>query len=77
MKSETPLLLTLSWQRLLSYSNQSIDLQSTSVDWFLYDNGLRHERVKLLKKKFLVILPKFQDMSKKFRKLPEIAIIAN
>ena len=55
MKSETPLLLTLSWQRLLSYSNQSIDLQSTSVDWFLYDNGLRHERVKLLQKKFLVI----------------------
>ena len=77
MKSETPLLLTLSWQRLLSYSNQSIDLQSTSVDWFLYDNGLRHERVKLLQKKFLVILPKFQGMSKKFRKLPEIAIIAN
>ena len=30
----------------LSYRNQSIDLQSKSVDWFLYDNGLRHERVK-------------------------------
>ena len=38
--------LTLSWQRPLSYSNQSIDLQSKSKDWFLYDNGLRHERVK-------------------------------
>ena len=34
--------LTLSWQRPLSYRNQSIDY------WFLYDNGLRHERVKNL-----------------------------
>ena len=30
----------------LSYRNQSIDLQSKSMDWFLCDNGLRHERVK-------------------------------
>ena len=36
-------LLTLSWQRLLSYRNQS-------MDWFLYDNGLRHGRVNGLKK---------------------------
>ena len=36
--------LTLSWRRPLSYRNQSIDLRSKSVDWFLYDNGLRHER---------------------------------
>ena len=33
-------------QRLLSYRNQSIDLRSKSLDWFLYDNGLRHEKVK-------------------------------
>ena len=33
-------------RRRLSYRNQSIDLWSKSVDWFLYDNGLRHERVK-------------------------------
>ena len=38
--------LTLSWRRLLSYRNQSIDLLRKSMDWFLYDNGLRHERVK-------------------------------
>ena len=38
--------LTLSWRGLLSYRNQSIDLQIRSMDWFLYDNGLRHERVK-------------------------------
>ena len=37
--------LTLSWRRPLSYRNQSIDFQSKSMDWFLYDNGLRHERV--------------------------------
>ena len=35
--------LTLSWRRPLSYRNQSTDLLRKSVDWFLYDNGLRHE----------------------------------
>ena len=40
--------LTLSWRRPLSYRNQSIDLRSKSMDWFLYDNGLCHERVKVL-----------------------------
>ena len=38
--------LTLSWQRPLPYRNQSIDLLCKSMDWFLYDNGLHHERVK-------------------------------
>ena len=37
--------LTLSWRRPLSYRNQFIDLLCKSMDWFLYDNGLRHERV--------------------------------
>ena len=31
--------------RPLPYRNQSTDLQSKSVDWFLYYNDLRHERV--------------------------------
>ena len=31
----------------LSYRNQPIDLQSKSMDWFLYDRDLRHERVKI------------------------------
>ena len=39
-------MLTLSRRRPLSYRNQSIDLRSKSMDWFLYDNGLRLERVK-------------------------------
>ena len=38
--------LTLSWRKLISYRNQSIDLLPNSMDWFLYDIGLRHERVK-------------------------------
>ena len=38
--------LTLSWPRPLSYRNQSINLLRNSMDWLLYDNGLRHERVK-------------------------------
>ena len=37
--------LTLSWRRPLSYRNQSTGLRSKSMDWFLYDNVLRHERV--------------------------------
>ena len=40
--------LTLSWRRLSSYRNQSTELRSESVDWFLNEYGLRHERVKLL-----------------------------
>ena len=39
---------TLSWRRPLSYRNQSIDLQSKSVNWFLYDKDLHHERVKII-----------------------------
>ena len=38
--------LTLSWRRPLSYRNQSIDLLHKSMYWFLYDNDLRHDRVK-------------------------------
>ena len=37
--------LTLSWRRPLPYRNQSIDLKSKSMDWFLYDNILHHPRV--------------------------------
>ena len=39
--------LTLSWRRPLSCRNQSTDLQSKSMDWFLYDDGLRNERVNI------------------------------
>ena len=37
---------TLSRRRFLSCRNQSIDLLCKSMDWFLYDRNLRHERVK-------------------------------
>ena len=43
--------LNLSWRRPLSYRNQSIDLLRKSIDWFLYDNGLRHERVRVVRGK--------------------------
>ena len=39
--------LTLSWLKSLLYKNQSIDLLCKSVDWFLYDTDLLHERVKV------------------------------
>ena len=41
------IVLTLSWRRSLSYRNQSINFLRKSMKWFLYDNGLRHERVKV------------------------------
>ena len=44
--------LTLSWLRSLSCRNQSIDLICKSIDWFLCDRGLHHERVK----KFISLL---------------------
>ena len=60
-------LLTLSWQRPLSYWNQSIDFLCKSMDWFLYDNGLRHERVKYFQfanlSSVVVILGAFHDRS--------------
>ena len=37
--------LTLSKRRPLRYRNQLIDLRSKSMNWFLYDDGLRLERV--------------------------------
>ena len=37
--------LTLSWLKSLRYGNQSIDLQSKSMDWFLYNRGIHHKRV--------------------------------
>ena len=43
--------LTLSRRRSLSYRNQFIDLQSKSVDCFLYDRDLRHYRVHQCRKK--------------------------
>ena len=39
--------LTLSWRMSLPYRNQFTDLQSKSMDWFLYDRVLHHERIKL------------------------------
>ena len=38
------LTLALSWRRPSSYRNQSFDLLCKSMDWFLYDSGLRHKR---------------------------------
>ena len=40
------LYFTPSRRRSISYGNQSIDLLCKSIDWFLYDIGLRRERLK-------------------------------
>ena len=34
-----------SFMKPLSYRNQSIDLDSQSMDWFLHDRDIHHERV--------------------------------
>ena len=52
-KNKINFCLTLSWRRPILYRNQSIDLRSKSMDWFLYDIGLRHERDKKEKNVFV------------------------
>ena len=42
------LFLTLSWRRFLSYRNQFSELFCKSMDWFLYDGDLCHEKVKII-----------------------------
>ena len=43
---EIQYVLTLSWRWSLSYNNnQSINLHCKSMDWFVYDRDLCHERV--------------------------------
>ena len=41
------MLLIFSWWRSLPYRNQSIDLLYKSMEWFLYDRDVRHEKVKI------------------------------
>ena len=41
--------------RPLLYRNQATDLLWKSMDWFLYDNDLRHERVNILNQTTLII----------------------
>ena len=36
-------------KRVPIYRIQSIDLQSKSIDWFIYDKNFRQDRVNLLK----------------------------
>ena len=45
--------LTLSLRRSLSYKNQSLDLQSKSMDWSLYDSDHRHNRTRVVTQKEL------------------------
>ena len=44
--TETQIPLTLSRRRCQLYRNQSTDFESKSMDWFLYNRDLRHEKVK-------------------------------
>ena len=54
-------LTLLSRWRPLPYRNQSIDLLCKSMYWFLYDNGLRHEKVKLPQEVELLSLKNFNN----------------
>ena len=59
--------LTLLWRRPLWYRNRSIDLLCKSMVWFLYDNGLRHEKVNttaLLKIKVIDLLTRAYQSSR-------------
>ena len=56
---------------VLSYRNLSIDLQSKSMDWFLYDRDHRHERVKKSMIKSSPVNTKFSIVSKILEKPSE------
>ena len=47
IRDKTVPMENLSWRRSLSYRNQSIHLFCESMNWFLYDKNLLHERVNL------------------------------
>ena len=51
--------LTLSWRMSLPYKNQSVDSQTKSMDWFLYDWDLRLDRVKASSLDFSYLILKF------------------
>ena len=55
--------LTLSRWRLLSNRNKSIDLQSKSMDLFLFDNSLHHERVNIEASGMLLVSSSFSSSS--------------
>ena len=77
ISSTSPILMsfwTLSRRRPLSYRNQSIDLLCKSMDWldwFLYDNGLRHERVNYI---IYNILVSIWHLHQQIMKLPTNAL---
>ena len=50
--------LTLSWQRSLSYRNQSNDLQNKSMDWFLYETFVMKQLISYLQ--WTSLLPFFE-----------------
>ena len=56
----TKIILTLSGRRPLSYRNQSIDLLRKSMGWFLYDNGLRQERLKKFCRHYILVMSRDQ-----------------
>ena len=69
--------LPLSWRRPLSYRNQSIDLLGKSMDWFLYDNALRHERVNHQILEFAHFAVQKIQISGQYLKLDEMYASAN
>ena len=67
--------LILSWRSPLSYRNQSTDLLCKSMDWFLYDNGLRHERVHQVHSTFALKLWQFHWNCKNYQKNHALTVI--
>ena len=62
-------------RRPLSYRNQFIDLLWKSIDWFLYDNGLSHDKVKLLLNQILIHALKSEYDFELFRDCAQIFLL--
>ena len=71
------LTLTLSQRRSISHRNQFIDLQSKSMDWFLYDIGFRRERVKVNHPSNILARASILNISKIFHKSIPVCLNKN
>ena len=68
--------LSISWWMSLSYRNQSIDLQNKSMEWFLYDRDVPHERVNFSRdhcRRLCYILPQAKFLFRLCYRLPLIS----
>ena len=67
--------LILSWRSPSSYRNQSTDLLCKSMNWFLYDSGLRDEKVHQVHSAFALKLWQFHWNCLNYKKSHALTVV--